>query len=60
VCRNLILGVEKSSFSDVHAMLRLPLKSVALGAGCNFAIAHVLMAVIGGVSATLYEPKLKN
>jgi len=58
--RDLILRVEKSSFSDVHSMLRLPLKNVVLGAGCNYAIAQVLMAVIGGVSATLYEPNLKN
>ena len=36
--------------SDVHAMLRLPLPKVGIEAGCNFAIAEVLCAVISGLS----------
>ncbi len=47
--------IESLSFSDVHSMLRLPIHNYRLSAGCNFAIAHVLMAVIGGVSTTLYR-----
>jgi len=51
----LIHHIENLSFSDVHSMLRLPVQTYCLLAGCNFAIAHVLMAVIGGVSTTLYR-----
>jgi hypothetical protein len=43
------------SFSDVHAMLRLPIANYRITAGCNFAITHVLMSVIGGASTTLYK-----
>ncbi len=53
--RGLIHHIESLSFSDVHSMLRLPIHNYRLSAGCNFAIAHVLMAVIGGVSTTLYR-----
>jgi len=53
--RALIHRIEALSFSDVHSMLRLPLHHYRLAAGCNFAIVHVLMAVIGGVSTTLYR-----
>lgn len=42
-------------FADVHAMLRLPLKKPNLSAGCNFTIAHALLAVIAGVSAASYR-----
>ncbi len=51
----LVKHLEEHSFSDIHSMLRLPIHNYNLSAGCNFAIAHVLMAVIGGVSTTLYE-----
>lgn len=53
--RGLIHHIENLSFSDVHSMLRLPIHNYRLSVGCNFAIAHVLMAVIGGVSTTLYR-----
>ena len=53
--RALIHRIESLSFSDIHCMLRLPLRNYRLTAGCNFAVAHVLMAVIGGVSTTLYH-----
>ena len=56
----LILSVENLRFSDVHTMLRLPLKAYNLNGGCNFAIAQLLMSVIGGISATLYEPAWKD
>lgn len=48
--------IENLSFSDIHTMLQLPLPDYELGAGCGFAITHVLMSVIGGVSTTLYDP----
>lgn len=51
----LVRHIEALSFSDIHTMLRLPVHNYRLSAGCNFAIAHVLMAVIGGVSTTLYR-----
>jgi hypothetical protein len=46
--------VENLFFKDVHTMLRLPQPEHGFAAGCNFAIAHTLLASIGGVSATLY------
>jgi hypothetical protein len=36
----LILSVENLRFSDVHTMLRLPLKAYNLNGGCYFAIAQ--------------------
>jgi hypothetical protein len=48
-------SVENLYFSDVHAMFRLPLPDQNIGAGQNFAIAQILMAVIGSVSTTLYN-----
>lgn len=47
--------IEELCFSDVHAMLRLPLPENGITAGQNFAITQVLMAVISGVSITLYD-----
>lgn len=42
---------------DVHTMLRLPVAGdPGLRAGCNFAIAQVLLAVVAGASVTLYQP----
>lgn len=49
--------IEDLYFSDVHAMLRLPLPDKGIVAGQNFAITQVLMAVISGVSITLYDQK---
>ncbi len=40
---------------DVHSMLRLPLSEEGLTHGCNFAAALVLLEVIGGISATLFQ-----
>lgn len=51
----LVERVENHYLRDVHCMLRLPLSHYGLTAGCNFAIAQVLMATIGGVSVTLYS-----
>lgn len=53
--RRLIDRLERLTFSDVHTMLRLPVRNYRLDAGCNFAIAQVLMTAIGGVSTTLYR-----
>jgi hypothetical protein len=52
---DLIRRLEDHYFRDVHAMLRLPVPSVEIAAGCNFAIAQVLAAVVSGVSVTLYR-----
>jgi hypothetical protein len=53
--KKLIDRLEGLSFSDVHTMLRLPVRNYRLDAGCNFAIAQVLMTAIGGISTTLYR-----
>lgn len=52
--------IEDHYFSDVHAMLRLPLPGVGITACQNFSITHVLMAVISGISTTLYATKGKS
>jgi len=57
--RGLIKHIEDLSFSDVHSMLRLPISNYGITAGCNFAITHVLMSIIGGVSTTLYKQEGK-
>jgi len=36
-------------------MLRLPQAASNLTAGCNFAVAYVLLAAVGGISTTLYR-----
>lgn len=53
--RGVIQSLENHYFSDVHCMLRLPAPRCRLTAGCNFAIAQVLTAAIGGLSVTLYR-----
>ena len=50
-----IRRLEDHYLCDVHCLLRLPLPQHSLTAGCNYAISQVLMAVIGGVSTTLYK-----
>ena len=42
---------------DVHHMLRLPLKNMGVGGGCNFSAAHTLLAAVSGVSTTLYTQR---
>ena len=51
----LVKQLEAHYLSDVHSMLRLPIPNYRILAGCNFAIAQVLLATIGGVSTTLYS-----
>jgi hypothetical protein len=41
-------------FRDTHCMLLLPNREADLEAGCNFAIAQVLLNVISGISTTLF------
>lgn len=53
--RRLIDRLERISFSDVHTMLRLPIPNYGINAGCNFAITHVLLTTVGGISTTLYR-----
>jgi len=40
-------------FNDVHCMLRLPLPEIDLVAGCNFAAANSLLALVSGISSLL-------
>lgn len=42
-------------FHDIHCMLRLPLPEIGLNAGCNFAIANSLLALISGISSLLTD-----
>lgn len=49
-------GVEPH-LRDINAMLRLPLPEAGLEAGCNFAIAQVLLNIVSGISTTLYRQK---
>lgn len=51
----LIRSALEPQLRDVHSMFRLPIAEQQLDAGCNFAIAHTLLALIGGISAVLYE-----
>ena len=45
--------------TDVHAMLRLPIKGEhGLEAGCNLSAALVLLEVVGGVSVEVYDSEL--
>ena len=53
--KRLIRKLEKQSFKDVHTMLRLPIPNYRLNTGCHLAIAHVLLAAVGGISTTLYR-----
>lgn len=48
--------LEPLFFHDVHTMLRLPLREQGLTAGCNFAITHMLLASVSGISTTLFNP----
>lgn len=43
----------RMQFNDVHTMLRLPIPESTLLAGCNFAAANSLLALISGLSALL-------
>jgi len=52
---NLIHRIEDHYFQDVRAMFRLPAPELGITAGCNFAIAQTLLAVVSGVSVTLFE-----
>lgn len=46
--------LESLYFRDVHDLLRLPQREAALAGGCNFAIAHLLLSAVSGVSSALY------
>jgi hypothetical protein len=47
-------------FHDVHCMLRLPIPSAELNAGCNVTIALSLLTVVAGISATCYREGLSD
>ena len=42
-------------FNDIHCMLRLPLPELGLTAGCNFATANSLLALVSGISSLLTD-----
>lgn len=46
--------------ADVHTMLLLPRAQCGLEAGCNFAIAHVLLNIVSGISTILFEQDGKS
>ncbi|MGH6893623.1 MAG: hypothetical protein ACREEP_15345 [Dongiaceae bacterium] len=46
--------LESLYFRDVHDLLRLPQREAGLTGGCNFAIAHLLLSAVSGVSNVLY------
>lgn len=53
--KRLIRRLEDHYLKDVHCLLRLPVPNYRLTAGCNFSIAQVLLAAVGGLSVTLYK-----
>ncbi len=50
-------GLEGRYFVDIHHMLRLPLKEKGIDGGCNFSVAHTLLAALSGISTTLYTQR---
>ena len=55
IVQSVIEGAIRPYLVDVHAMLLLPTDDSLPGVGCNFAVAQILLAMIGGVSAVLYS-----
>lgn len=51
----LICKLERHYLKPTHAMLRLPVPNYRLVDPCHFALAHLLLAAIAGVSTTLYS-----
>lgn len=47
-------------FNDVRGMLKLPLPTAGIDAGCNFATTAMLCNLISGISVILYTPKSKK
>lgn len=54
-CQRLARHIEDHYLRDVPAMFRLPIPNYGITAGCNFAIAQTLLAVISGLSVTSYH-----
>jgi hypothetical protein len=44
--------------ADIHAMLRLPLPVLGIAAGCNFALAEILCALVSGLSRVFVDRTL--
>jgi len=53
--RGAIDGGAEPLLRNVHAMLRLPLPEVGLGAGCGFSITNNLLSIVSGASVLLYS-----
>lgn len=45
---------------DVHCLLRLPMPTVGLTAGCNFTIAQTLLSAVSGLAAISYKLGLRD
>src|SRR5947207_2833292 len=51
-----IVSLIDMQFSDVRAMLQLPLPDIGIQPGCNFAITSTLCNLLSGISTTIYRP----
>lgn len=56
----LIWKLERHYLKPAHTMLRLPVPNCRLVDPCHFALAHLLLGAIAGVSTTLYKQAGKN
>lgn len=54
--QNFVVTLLDMQFSDVRAMLQLPLPHIGIMPGCNFAIVSSLCNLISGISTTIYKP----
>lgn len=53
VVKNFVRNHVEMQLGDVHCMLRLPILEYNLGAGCNFAAANSLLAIVSGLAVLL-------
>ena len=53
----LIVDHADMQFHDVHCMLCLPMPGQGIDAGCDFAAANTLLALVAGASVVLYKPE---
>ena len=58
--RRLVWKLERHYLQPAHALFRLPLPSYRIEGEFHFAIAHLLLAAIAGVSTTLYSRAGRN
>jgi hypothetical protein len=46
--------LERQFFQEAHCLIRLPIPTAGIESSCAFALAHVLIAAVGGISTTLH------